>query len=109
MSEDRKVVGRKFSSTTVSELDDEGFWKVVATSTDSALYEGAEEWVTEQIESMSVDRNHAEAIQTAMSSVLSFLVENVYNKGFTGLVELREYERSLEKKGEAEAKDIQDS
>jgi hypothetical protein len=91
---EKKIVGREFFSSTKCLLDDEDFWKATNLITDRVLYEGETEWVEETVDAMSIDKNCQSAIQTAMSSTLTYLAQNVYQNGFNGLVEFREYERS---------------
>lgn len=98
------IKAREFVSGTKCELDEDGYWKAVSTIVDKVLYKDATEWIEEKIESMSIDRDYNEAIKTAMGACVGFLSENIYAKGFSGLVEFREYERRL--KDASEAKNI---
>lgn len=96
MAEDKRIVGREYLSVSRSILDDDGYWTAINEIHDKVLYQGETEWVDEKIESMSINRDPTEAIQTAMGSCLNYLLQNVYNSGFKGLVEFREYERQVE-------------
>ncbi len=91
---DKKIVGRHYYSSTNCMLAEDGYWKAVNEIHDRVLYEGETEWVEEKIEAMSFDSDIQTAIQTAMGSTLNYLVQNVYQQGFDGLVEYREFERA---------------
>lgn len=92
---DKKVIGRENTSSTVCELQEDGFWKVTQIVIERVLYEGKDEWVEERVETMSIDRNIEAAMQTALASSLNFLFQNVYDNGYKSLVEYREDERKL--------------
>lgn len=94
-NQERTIKGREFSSGTLCELDGDGYWKATSTIIDRVLYSDSEEWVEEKIEGMSIDRSYEAAIRTAMVSCLSYLQENVYDKGLRGLVEFKALERAL--------------
>jgi len=108
-----KIVARIYKSETSSVLQEDGYWKVVATTKDSAKYEGKEEWVEEVLEAMSIDTDYKKALETVTTSILSYIVDNIHNKGFTGLIEYREFERNFKKrkaeKNGDKAEDIQDT
>jgi len=96
--EDRKIIGRESISGTFCELQEDGYWKVISEINDNVLYEyadGKTEWVKEKVDAKALDTDCQKAIQTAMNSTLGYLLDNVYKKGFSGLIELREYERRL--------------
>lgn len=93
--EDKKIVGKETTSTTSCNLQPDGYWKVVSQIHDRVLYEGETEWIDEMVEAMSMDKDCETAIKTSMNSTLSYLLQNVYQNGFAGLVEYREYERKL--------------
>lgn len=93
---EKKIVGREYTSVTKCTLDGDEYWKAINEIHDKVLYEGEIEWVDEKIEAMSIDKDSQAAIQTAMSSTLNYLVQNVYQNGFNGLVEYREFQRALE-------------
>lgn len=101
--EGKKVIAREYTSVTKSELQDDGYWKAYTETKDAALYEGETEWVVEVVDAMAIDAEPSKAIQTAMNSVLQYIVTNVYQNGFKSLVEYREFERAFKQK-EAEAK-----
>jgi hypothetical protein len=99
---DSKIISREYVSTTRCDLMDDGYWKAVNTVHDRVLYEGDETWVDEAIECMSMDTDPTEAIKIAMNSVLQYLIQNVYQNGFSSLVEYRDFQKQLElKKAEA--------
>ena len=94
--EDNKVIAREYTSVTKCELMEDGYWKAVSETHDRLLREGMD-WVDEKVDAMAMDMNPQEAIKVAMNSVLQYIVTNVYQNGFSSLVEYREYERSLQK------------
>jgi hypothetical protein len=99
---DKKVISREYSSVTKCDLMDDSYWKAYTETKDAVLYEGETEWVMEIVDAMSMDTDPSKAIQTAMNSVLQYIVTNVYQNGFKSLVEFREFERtSASKKAEA--------
>ncbi len=91
----KKIIGRDYLSATKCTLESDGTWKAYSSITDRVLYEGETEWTEETVDAMSYDRDTQQAIQVAMSSTLQYLVQNVYQNGFNGLVEYRAYERKL--------------
>jgi hypothetical protein len=95
-----KIISREYISTTRCNLMDDGYWKATNEIADRVLYEGAEEWIDERVDAMAMDTNPKAAIKTSMESVLNYLVQNVYQNGFDGLIEYREFQNKLaEKKG----------
>jgi len=92
---EKKIVGRIALSSTKCDLMEDGNWKAISEIWDKVLYEGETEWIEEKVDAMSIDNNAENAIQTSMGSTLNYLMQNVYNNGFRGLVEYREYERNL--------------
>ena len=97
--EAKKIIGREYLSSTKCSLDSDGVtWKAISEIRDRVLYEGETEWKEEAVEAMSLDTDTQKAIQTAMSSTLNYLVRNVYQNGFVGLVEYRTYQSELEAK-----------
>jgi len=92
---DKRIVGREYISSTKCHFEDDGTWKAINEIVDRVLYEGDTEWVEESVNAMSFDAACNTAIQTAMGSTLNYLLQNVYQNGFNGLVEYREYERSM--------------
>lgn len=107
--EERDITGRQFTSHTDATLDEDGFWRAVVTITDKVQLDRAE-WIEEKVEALSIDKDFQNAVETAMKSSLGYIVENVYNKGFAGLVEYRIFERRLKEKDvSSEAKNNQDS
>lgn len=107
--DDREILGRDFNSLTHSTRDVEGYWKVIVTISDRVLYAGSDSWIEENIEAMSVDKDFHNAVETAMKSSLGYIVENVYQKGFPGLVEFREFERKVKELSETSAQNIQNT
>lgn len=95
---DSKIVAREYSSVTRCDLMEDGYWKAVTDTHDRVLYEGETEWRDEGVNAMAMDTNPQEAIKTAMNSVLSYIVQNVYQNGFSSLVEYRDYQKALEEK-----------
>ncbi len=93
--DEKKVVGRKSSSVTVCNLQEDGYWKVVSEIVDDVLFEGDKDWTSEKVEAMAIDKDCSAAIRTSMNSTLGFILDNVYKNGFPGLVEYRAYERQL--------------
>jgi hypothetical protein len=106
MEQEKKIVGREYLSTTRCDLEEGGNWKAVNTIHDRVLYEGQTEWIDELVEAMSYDANCQQAIQTAMSSTLNYLIQNVYQNGFNGLVEYRAYQKQLEQRKELKVEDV---
>jgi hypothetical protein len=99
---DKKVISREYISTTRCDLMDDGYWKATNEVADRVLFEGEEEWLDERVDAMAMDSNPKSAIKTSMESVLNYLLQNVYNNGFDGLIEYREFQNKLaEKKEEA--------
>lgn len=94
MEQEKVVEARDYVSKTASVKEQDGFWKVVVTISDRVKYEG-EDWIEETVEAMSIDNIFSQAIQTAMASALGVIVDQVYNRGFAGLVESREYDRRV--------------
>jgi hypothetical protein len=92
---EKKIIGREYLSSTKCDLQEDGTWKAYNAIVDKVLYEGDAEWTEEKIDAISFNDDAQLAIQTAMTSSLNFLLENVYQNGFKGLVEYRAYERSL--------------
>lgn len=95
---DKKVIAKEYVSTTRCDLMEDGYWKAVNDVHDRVLYEGEIEWVDEKVDAMSMDTDPAKAIQTAMSSSLNYIIQNVYQNGFSSLIDYREYQRALEQK-----------
>lgn len=107
--DDRDILGRDFNSLTHSTKDEEGYWKVIVTISDKVLYAGSDSWIEEKVEAMSVDKDFHSAVETAMKSSLGYIVENIYQKGFPGLVEFREFERKVKELSETSVKNIQNT
>lgn len=95
---DKKVIAREYVSITRTDLMEDGYWKAVNEIHDRVLYEGDAEWIDEVVNAMSIDENPQAAVKTAMNSSLRYLLQNVYQNGFNGLVEYREFQRQLESK-----------
>lgn len=93
---DKKIVARENISSTKCVLQEDGSWKVTSTIYDKALLEGETEWIEETVEAMSFDSDVQRGVQTTMGSTLNYLTQTVYQNGFRGLIEYREYERSLD-------------
>jgi hypothetical protein len=74
----------------------DGTWKAVSEIWDKVLYEDETEWHTAKVDAMAYDNDANSAIQTAMGSALNYLLQNVYQNGFKGLVEYEEYKKQLE-------------
>ena len=104
---DKNVISREYVSTTRCDFQEDGYWKAVNEVMDKALYEGETEWVVEKLSAMSIDTTPKAAIETAMKSVLQFLLENVYNNGFSDLIAYRDYEREFEAKKAEATNDIE--
>lgn len=98
MELEKKIVGRIALSNTKCDLQEDGTWKAVSEIWDKVKYEGNENWIEEKVDAMSYNDTPEEAIQTAMGSTLNYLMQTVYNNGFKGLVEYRDYQRLLEDK-----------
>lgn len=95
---EKKIVSREYISSTKCDLMEDGAWKAVNEVYDRVLYDGETEWVEEMVDAMAMDDRPDEAIKVAMNSVLAYIVQNVYQNGFTSLVEYRNYKRALEEK-----------
>jgi len=100
---EKKIIGRIALSSTKCDLMEDNNWKAVSEIWDKILYEGETEWVEEKVDAMSIDSNAENAIQTAMGSTLNYLMQNVYQNGFKGLVEYKEYQKQLEDGRKAKA------
>lgn len=100
---DKKVIAREYISTTKCDLMEDGYWKATNEVADRVLYEGESEWLDERVDAMSMDTDPKRAIKIAMESVLNYLTQNIYQNGFDGLIEYREFQNRLEEK-KAEAK-----
>jgi len=101
---DKKIVAREYISTTRCDAKDGGWWEAYNKVTDRVLYEGENEFLEETVEAKAMDTDSQNAIQTAMNSTLSYLIQNVYQNGFKGLIEYREFQRKLEASGGSSAK-----
>jgi hypothetical protein len=93
---EQKVIAREYISNTRCDVQEDGTWKAFNEVKDRVLLEGATEWIEESVNAMAYDDAPEEAVKTAMNSVLAYIVQNVYQKGFRGLVDYRAYERQLE-------------
>jgi hypothetical protein len=102
-NEEKKIIGRIALSSTKCDLQEDGMWKAVSEIWDKVLYEGETEWTEEMVTAMSFDNDSQSAIQTAMGGTLNYLLQNVYNNGFKGLIEYRDYERKLKSGREAQS------
>lgn len=100
---DKKIIAREYVSTTRCDLMEDGYWKAFNEVHDRVLYNGESEWIDEKVDAMAMDTDPQKAIQTAMTSTLNYIVQNVYQNGFSGLIDYRIYQKSLEQK-KAEAK-----
>ena len=99
---DKKVIAREYISTTRCDLMEDGYWKATNEVADRVLFDGEDGWIDERVDAMAMDTNPKEAIKTSMESVLNYLMQNVYQNGFDGLIEYREFQNKLlEKKAEA--------
>lgn len=99
---DKKVISREHVSTTRCDLMEDGYWKAMTEVHDKILYEGETEWAVEMLNAMAMDTDPQEAIKVAMNSVLQYIIQNVYQNGFSSLVDYRRYQRDLEnRKGDA--------
>jgi len=99
-----------FSTVTSGERQEDGTWKAVTTTKES--YTLLDDTVVEEkVDAMSIDDELSRAVDTATRSTLSFIIENVYKAGFTGLVEYFAFQRQLEeaKKNDNKTKDIQNT
>lgn len=94
---EKRVISRENISSTKCDLQEDGTWKIVSEIHDKALLEGETEWIDESVSSMTYDSDPQNGIQTVMGSNLNYLTQIVYQNGFRGLIEYREYERSLNK------------
>ena len=105
---EKTILAREFVSSTLCELDTDGYWKVTATIYDKAKFsDKPTEWIEEKVESSAIDKDYKNGIQVALSSCLGYLNDSVYANGFMGLLEFREFERNL--KDASKAKDIQNT
>lgn len=87
---DQNVKAVEFITETAASLDDDGTWKAISKTTERAqTLDG--EWREEFVESMCIDDSLTKAIETATKAILSFIIENVYSAGFTGLIEYYDF------------------
>jgi hypothetical protein len=89
--------GREFVNVTKGELDSDGYWRVIVTITEKIQIN--DQWFEESIDAMGIDRTWDEAHKTALKSVLGWLGENVYDKGFDNLVLAMAFQREQEENG----------
>ncbi len=106
---DKKVIAREYISTTRCDLMEDGYWKAVNEIADRVLFDGEEEWLDERVDAMSIDTDPKQAIKTSMQSVLNYLMQNVYQNGFEGLIEYREFQNKLAEKKEEANRDTETS
>ena len=91
-----------FSTETVAEMLPDGTWKAVTTVREKGKLVGTDEWIEEKVESMAMDDTVKDAVDVSTRSVLSFMIETVYQQGYVGLIEYFANERA---KKEQEAND----
>ena len=89
------IVGRIFTNTTKGTKDASGFWNVVVDVNEEISVDG-ETWEKETVTAMGIDKSFDLAHRTAMRSVLQWLEENVYSRGFDNLVFAMKAQRGLE-------------
>ena len=82
---DANVIGRVFTNQVTGEKDEDGMWKVNVIVKERTTVDG-EVWEDEEVSAMSIDKNFDAAHRTALGSVLHFLDDEVYSKGFDSLV-----------------------
>lgn len=82
------IKGRVFSSETKGLLDNDGYWSVTVEIKEKATLDGVE-WFEETIDAMSIDKSFDNAHQTALRSVLQWMEEYVYSRGFNSLIEAK--------------------
>lgn len=90
-----KVTGREFINSVVGELGEDGKWKVVV-KIQERMTEDGENWDDEEVSAMSIDKSYDSAHRTALGSVLHYLDDEVYSKGFDSLVPAMKEKRKLD-------------
>lgn len=79
------IVGRVFENRTEGERGLDGFWKVTVIVMEKVTFNGVD-WEKEEVSAVGMDRTWDEANKTALRSVLQYLDEYVYSRGFDSLV-----------------------
>ena len=82
---DANVIGRSFTNQVTGEKGEDGMWKVNVLVKERTTVDG-EVWEDEEVSAMSIDTNFDAAHRTALGSVLHYLDDEVYSKGFDSLV-----------------------
>ena len=82
---DANVIGRVFTNQVTGEKGEDGMWKVTVLVQEKTTIDG-KVWENEEVSAMSIDKNFDAAHRTALGSVLHFLDDEVYSKGFDSLV-----------------------
>lgn len=93
------IVGRSFEQSTNGLKDTDGTWKVTVTVSERITTDG-ENWETESISAMGMDKSFDEAHKVALRSVLQWLEEYVYSRGFDNLVFAMKAQKEQDSNGE---------
>lgn len=89
--EEDKVIGRAFSSVTLAELGEDGFWKVTSDMKEGRLVEG-KEWEYRKIEAEAMDKDVQIAYESALISVASEFKKKLVDAGFESMFDISEEE-----------------
>lgn len=90
----KRIIGRAFVNSNKGIIDESGYWHVDVVMTESVYYSDGTD-TSEKIEASSIDRNYDDAHKLALTSALLQLRDEVYDKGFTSLVDARDSSRKL--------------
>lgn len=97
-----KVIGKGFVNDNKGILTENGMWKVNVIMTETFYYEdGTQE--SEVIEAECVDSSFTTAHREAVMSAMYALKDEVYDKGFTSLIQARKEARKLNDNSEDNA------
>lgn len=92
---DATVIGRSFTNQVTGERGEDGVWKVTVLVQEKTTTDG-KVWEDEEVSAMSMDTNFDAAHRTALGSVLHYLDDEVYSKGFDSLVPAMMAKRALD-------------
>ena len=92
---DANVIGRSFTNQVTGEKGEDGMWKVTVLVQEKTTTDGLV-WEDEEVSVMNFDRTFDAAHRTALGSVLHYLDDEVYSKGFDSLVPAMRAKRALD-------------
>ena len=79
---------RKFSTETSGIKDEDGYWKVIMTCTESNSEDG-EKFEEESLAFMGIDKDFDEAQKTTLRAYYSWMETFAWSKGMVSLVEAK--------------------